>query len=506
MKKIILLLAAVFLVTFLNAQDVTDAVRYANDEVKGTARFRALGGAFGALGGDLSAVNINPASSAVFNSSTASFTLDYSNISNDASYFGDTNNEVDGNVNFTQGGGVFVYASANPSTKWNKFSLGVAYDQTSNFDNNWGVSTLNAGTSIAEYFLGYADGLRLDEISAFQGESLSQAYAEIGSAFGYGNQQAFLGYESLIIDPINNTDDNTDYVSNVQGNNFNQNYFFNSTGYNGKMAFNFAGQYDKKLNIGLNLNAHFINYERLTLMNEINNNANPGVRRINFKNLLRTTGAGFSFQIGSIYNITNELRAGLTYQSPTWYRITDETAQSIGTLVGQGSAFREIDPGITNIFPEYKLRTPGKVTGSLAYVFSNKGLFSFDYSRKDYSETVFRPNNDPFFAFQNSEIENLLGVSNTYRFGAEYRYNQFSFRGGYRFEESPYKDDALMGDFTAYSLGLGYKIGDFSIDLAYVQGNREQNNLLYSDAPTFRESAQVDSKITDIVLTLTFGI
>ena len=31
-------------------------------------------------------------------------------------------------------------------------------------------------------------------------------------------------------------------------------------------GFNFAGQYDKKLNVGLNINAHFINYERLSLI------------------------------------------------------------------------------------------------------------------------------------------------------------------------------------------------------------------------------------------------
>ncbi|MDA8769040.1 outer membrane protein transport protein [Winogradskyella sp.] len=506
MKKIIFLFIALLGVCFVYGQDITDAVRYSNDEVKGTARFRAMGGAFGALGGDLSAVNINPASSAVFTQSRASFTTGFNSISNNSEYFGSSLSDTDSNINFYQGGGVFVYASNNPKTKWKKFSLGVAYDQIENYSDSWGVSSLDASTSISEYFLGYSQGLRLDEISAFPGESLSDAYADIGSAYGYANQQAFLGYESLVIDPIDNSDDNTDYVSSILGDRFNQNYFFESVGYNGKMAINFAGQYDNKLNLGLNINAHFINYERLTLMNEINFNPNSAVERVNFENRLRTTGAGFSFQIGSIYNITKELRAGLSYQSPTWYRITDETSQFIETLVSQGNAFREIYPGIINIFPEYKLRTPAKLTGSLAYVFSDKGLFSFDYSRKDFSEAIFRPTDDPFFAFQNTEIQNLLSVSNTYRFGAEYRYNQFSFRGGYRFEESPYTDDSILGDYRVYSLGLGYKIGDFAIDLAFVHGQRDQNNLLYSDAPTFRESAQIDSKLTDILLSLSFGI
>jgi hypothetical protein len=39
-------------------------LRYSQDNLNGTARFRAMG-AFGALGGDLSSLNVNPAGSAI---------------------------------------------------------------------------------------------------------------------------------------------------------------------------------------------------------------------------------------------------------------------------------------------------------------------------------------------------------------------------------------------------------------------------------------------------------
>ena len=152
MKKIIFLFIALLGVCFVYGQDITDAVRYSNDEVKGTARFRAMGGAFGALGGDLSAVNINPASSAVFIQSRASFTTGFNFISNNSEYFGSSLSDTDSNINFYQGGGVFVYASNNPKTKWKKFSLGVAYDEIENYSDSWGVSSLDASTSISEYF------------------------------------------------------------------------------------------------------------------------------------------------------------------------------------------------------------------------------------------------------------------------------------------------------------------------------------------------------------------
>ena len=102
MKKIIFLFIALLGVCFVYGQDITDAVRYSNDEVKGTARFRAMGGAFGALGGDLSAVNINPASSAVFTQSRASFTTGFNSISNNSEYFGSSLSDTDSNINFYQ--------------------------------------------------------------------------------------------------------------------------------------------------------------------------------------------------------------------------------------------------------------------------------------------------------------------------------------------------------------------------------------------------------------------
>ena len=43
------------------AQTAYDAVRYAGDELNGTARFVGMGGAMGALGADISTIGTNPA-------------------------------------------------------------------------------------------------------------------------------------------------------------------------------------------------------------------------------------------------------------------------------------------------------------------------------------------------------------------------------------------------------------------------------------------------------------
>ncbi|OUR95615.1 transporter [Flavobacteriales bacterium 34_180_T64] len=505
MKKLTFLIIGIISMSNSYAQDISDAVRYSLDEIQGTARFRAMSGAFGALGGDLSATSINPAGAAIFNRSHASVSMSVVNLDNDISFFNGHSSSSDSKVDLHQAGGAFVFSNTNGNSKWNKFVLSIAYDKVSNFDDNWFASGTNTN-SIDRYFLAYAQGLRLDEISAFPGESYTEAYAEIGSFYGFGNQQAFLGYESFILEPGDNTDENTVYTSNIAPGTFNQEYTYASRGYNGKFSFNAAAQYDNTFYFGLNLNSHFLNHERSTYLRESNSNTGSIVNMVGFENNIYTTGNGFSFQLGAIAKLTNEFRAGITYNSPTWFTIQEETSQFINSARNEGGSNigLTINPNIVNVFPEYKLETPGKLIGSLAYIFGEQGLISFDYSRKDYGNTKFKPTSDAFFAAQNNMMGELLKVASSYRFGGEYRYKQLSFRGGYRFEESPYKDESFYGDLTGYSLGIGFNFGDTKLDLAYDQSDRIVKNELYSVGLT--DTATIDTRNSNFTLSLAFNL
>jgi long-subunit fatty acid transport protein len=506
MKKLLMLGIGLVCTSNFLAQDITDAVRYSMEDIKGTGRFRAMSGAFGALGGDLSSIHINPAGSAVFNTSYAAGSLSIANKDDQISYFNGLNTANNSNVDINQLGATFVFRNTNINSPWKKFTLSAAYDRVADFDDNWLASGINPNTSIVEYFFQNANGLRLDEISALPGETISQAYSEIGNIFGFQHQQAFLGFEGFLIDPVNDSDDNTDYIRNINGTNFNQRYAYASRGYNGKLAFNFATSYNDKVHFGLNFNTHFINYERTTFFQESNNNAASTVTDVDFENNLLTTGSGFSFQFGGIAKLTEELRVGVSYNSPTWYRISEETSQYLATTrIDNGSNVNQVlSPNVINIFPEYRLQTPSKLTGSLAYVFGRQGLLSFDYSVRDYSGAKFRPTSDTFFSGLNNAIENTFDTSVAYNFGGEYRYKQLSFRGGYRFEESPYKDDTFFGDLSGYSLGLGYNFGNFNLDVAFSQSERDTNYQLYNVGLT--DSASFESKFTDVILTLGFSI
>jgi hypothetical protein len=471
-----------------------------------------MSGAFGALGGDMSSININPAGAAIFNSSHLSLSLGVFSTNDDVTYdvnsTNRTNSFSNSNLDLNQLGAAFVFKNWNTNSPWKTFTFGMAYDRARDFDQDWVASGTNT-TSIDSYFLSNANNANIpfSVLKLRPGEFIEDAYATIGGlSNGYQIQQAFLGYWSGIIDPLNldnETNDNeTNYVSNIGAGNFNQNYLYSATGYNGKLAFNFATEYDDMIFFGLNLNAHFINYERFTRLDESNSNNGSLVNSLAFENLLTTNGAGFSFQLGTIIKLTPQLRAGVSYNSPTWFRISEELVQGINS--------NNADPDIgfisdvINIFPDYRLETPGKITGSLAYVFAKKGLLSFDYAFKDYSNATFSPTVDSFFSDLNTTIGNTLTWASSYRLGGEYRIKQLSLRGGYRLEESPYKDADFFGDLTGYSLGLGYSFGDFNLDIAFSQAERDTNYQLYTTGLT--DDARIESRFTDVILTLGFNI
>lgn len=496
MKKYLSILILGLCITSVEAQDASDALRYAQDNLNGTARFRAMGGAFGAIGGDISSINVNPAGSAIFNNNMAVITLSSINTKNKSNYFGTATEATDNVFDLNQLGAAWVFDNYDENSKWKKMTLAINYENANNLNNSIYSQGWNPTNSVANYFTSYANGVAESTIT-------NNSFA----ALNYKEQQAYLGYEGYIINPIAGNQ----YESALTGTgNYYQENSLSSTGYNGKLSFNAAAEYDKKLYIGLNLNAHFTDFNRTTSFYEDyidspNHDVTTGVQASRFTNELYTYGSGFSFQLGAIAKVTNEFRIGLAYESPTWYRLNEELLQTLAVDCpdcGNNDAFFYADPNLVIIYPTYKLQTPGKYTGSLAYIFGKTGLLSFDYSRKDYSNTKFRPSNE--FTNTNNQMANLLDATNEFRIGGEYRIKAWSLRGGYRFEESPYADGKTVGDLTSYSGGLGYNFGDIKLDLSYTFAKREYQQAFFSQGLT--DTATIDSKNNNVSLSLLFEL
>lgn len=496
MKKIVYILLMGLTASTVYSQEIQDAVRYSQDNISGTARFRAMSGAFGALGGDLSSISINPASSAVFTYNQIGFSFGNYSSNNKSNYFGSTSSACEGSFEMNQFGAVFVFKANDAGTKVNKFTLGITYENTNNFDNFIYSSGVNPTTSVAQYFLSYANGVPLNIITGLPYSSMF-----------YGEQQAFMGYEGFLINPVSNDPNNTLYTSNVPaGDYYQQNYTY-SNGYNGKIVFNAAAQVNDKFHFGLNLNSHFIDYYQTTSFFESNNNdTQNGLQRVQFDNSLLTYGNGFSFQLGTIIKVMDGLRFGLTYDSPIWYNLTDETTQYLASTDAQnGESFSNVvNPGIINIFPSYQINTPWKVSSGLAYVFGKKGLISIDYAFKDYASLRFRPSDDQYFNNLNSEMSATLKSTSEIRLGAEYKIKNFSLRGGYRYEESPYKNGTTLGDLNSFSTGIGYDFGPMKVDFAYSNTQRTSNQGFFNQGLT--SPANVKNQVDSFFVTFLFGL
>ena len=143
MKKYILLLITIITVNIIQAQEIRDALRYSQENLNGTARFRAMSGAFGALGGDLSSINVNPAGSAIFANNQLGFTLNNTSINNNSNFFDNTTNVKDSSFDLNQAGGVFVFKNQNKSNNWKKFSIAINFENTNVLNN----SIYSAGTN-----------------------------------------------------------------------------------------------------------------------------------------------------------------------------------------------------------------------------------------------------------------------------------------------------------------------------------------------------------------------
>jgi hypothetical protein len=506
MKKIFLsLLFGASLLSQAQETTTSDALRYALNNLTGTARFRGMSGAFGAVGGDLSAININPAGAAIFNHNYASVSSSLYTINNRSDYFGTRNRENYSTLDLNQIGAVFVFNDKSRKTNWSKIAVALNYDNTNDFDTKIFSSGTNPSNSIDRYFLDKAQGLPNEFVELQPGETITDLYTYLGetSGLGFPAQQAMMAYQAYLLE----SDGPGSYYSNVNysGENFYQENSISATGYNGKLSANIATSYKNRLFLGMNLNAHFTDYVKTTSVYEANNNplfsTGYTARNIQFDNELYTYGTGFSLNLGAILKVTEDFRAGVAYESPTWYRLNDELSQRLTVNTTDGIAnFQEVvAPNVVNVYPTYKIQTPSKITFSGAYIFNKKGLISIDYAMKDYSNTRFKPTNESLYRDLNTQMSQQFKNTYELRVGGEYRIKQWSIRGGYRFEESPFKSQSAMSDLIGYSAGFGYNFRESKIDFAFANVSRSQNVAFLSSG--MNDAARVNTTNNNVTLT-----
>ena len=430
MKKIVFLIGGLLSSLYINAQVISysdAAVLFSSEENQGTARFNSMSGAFGALGGDLSAGDVNPAGLAVFNRSEASISFGLRNTDILTSFYGTNVNNNDDYFNLTQAGGVIVFDNGRRSN-WTKVALGFNYTLAKDFENSYIVE---GNSGISDFFIGPT------------------------------------GTSNLSYDPYLNYDDdlnNDIFYDDVDGQ-----FFGNFTsGQNEKFTFSLAAQYNEKFYAGFSIVTHNLNYYQNALFEHSSNDGNSNLLDASFLQELYTYGDGVGFSLGFITKPSNEVRLGLAYQTPVWYNLTDEFVEDLEISVSNDSELYVENSGVS--IYDYKLSTPSRLTGSFAYLFGKEGLISLDYTYKNFENTTLKPTNE--FIEENDVLATNLKNTSQFNLGAEWRLDNVSLRGGYHFAQSPYEDAIDSDHIKGYSLGIGFKFnGNVKLDFAYQKSN-----------------------------------
>lgn len=413
------------------------AVLFSTEGNFGTARYIGMSGAFGALGNDMSAVDINPAGLAVYNGGEFSTSFVYRDTDINSTFYGNSVSNSDDYFRWSQIGGVNTWDSfGNPDIY--KFAFGFNYSVVNDYNNNYVV----------------------------QGNSGIPEYPD---------------------DPDFNFDDNPN--NDINYINVDDQYFYNYTsGINDKFNFSFATLYKEIVYMGASMAFHQINFYQNTIFEESNNDGEGNTMDVQNIEYLSTYGSGFNFGLGVIVIPAEGLRIGASYQSPIWYNMSERFDQR-REYVFNGELDPDPDLPIVNYF-DYQLKTPGKFIGSLAYVFGQYGLISFDYIYQNFSNTKLQPSS--IFTDENFDLSNGLRNTNTFKFGTEWKYNNFSFRGGYRIVQTPYVDSTTDYDTQGYSFGLGIKFSrSFGLDFAYDHSS-------YLDSYKFMSAPNVNPARLDV--------
>ena len=509
-KKLILNVCFVLCFNLIIAQTINDAITYNLADLTGSARFSGMSGALGALGGDLSAITINPASSSVFLFNQISFSsISYENKIN--TNFSNTVNQKNG-TNPTTGnfpiptfhinhlGAVFVFNNNNKNENWSRISLSYNFNDKKRYNNSYTVEGNNSN-GLDNYFLYYANGLKLSDLDLYEGETISEVYKILGDEIGFGAQQAFLGYQSYLINPVDFNPNNDKYVSNAIYENLSNYMKVKTKGHNSIHSLNLSGLYKNFIHLGININVHEIKYENYNRFVEQNFSEKSNITEVAFDNTLNSIGNGLSFQFGLIAKINKNIRLGIYYDSPQWIKIEEKLEQEIVVDYIENTSYitEKIKPDVITLYNPYNIQIPSKKNISLAYIFK-KGLLSIDYGIKNYGKTIFRdPSNKTsnYFNNLNDQINNELKNANNLRIGGEYIIGLFSIRAGLLNEKS--FQNKINVNNSAVSLGLGINFKRSSIDIAFVN-NKNQNS--YNLFPVeLKDKYYINKDKTQIIFT-----
>jgi hypothetical protein len=447
MNKIIHILLVLISSIGVQAQNITDAVRWSFTNPGGTARTLGVGGSFGAMGGDFSVVNINPAGIGAYKMSEFTFSPSMSNSKTTSFMTADVNKITKDKYNSFSVDNVSLVIAKSKESGGSAFAIG--FSKIADLNKNFTFSGKSVG-SITQRFAERANGKIVDKLDDFEAYP---AYFS-GAIFDLDSNQY---YETDL-----GVFDETAKTQKVDQN-----------GYINELSLAWGGNFNNKFLAGVSLGVPFVSYEETKQYNETDPlNENPVFTSLNYTEYLNTSGVGLNLKAGFIYTPIKAIRIGGAIHTPTWYSLSDDyyTNLEYNYNDGKENTYDKRSPdGSFN----YRLNTPVKLVGSLGSIYKIgpiQGFINGDIEWLDYNTNKFDftsdsddPSEQEYTLEVNNDIEKYLGSVLNLRLGTEIAYGVVRLRAGVESGDNPVSANAEK--VTTTSFGIGVREDKFFIDL-----------------------------------------
>ena len=132
-KKLTLVALSLLVSMGMGAQTIYDVTKMTEKDLNGTARFVGMGGAMGALGGDMSTIATNPAGIGIYRSNDVTASFGFSSTGTESTYGGNTFNSNKNRWQLNNAGFVLSNKIGNETTL-RYVNFGFSYNRSKSFN------------------------------------------------------------------------------------------------------------------------------------------------------------------------------------------------------------------------------------------------------------------------------------------------------------------------------------------------------------------------------------
>ncbi|NDP22097.1 MAG: hypothetical protein GZ091_13595 [Paludibacter sp.] len=517
MKKNIITLILLISSSLLMAQTEFEALKYMQSDINGTARYMSMAGAFGALGGDASAIKDNPAGLGIYRKSEIIGTMNIlkQNSTTNWKYNdgGNLMNSYGYDDLYKLGANNFSMVIASPTWRNESGTEGMlssnfsfSYNRLKNFDRNFYANSGPSVSSMTDYIANFSEGFNPIDL---------QYNSSINELFNNNNipTSSIYGYQGFLMDSVAN-----EKWGSAISNNIMPTYSLSEQGHLDEYSIGWAGNFSNKFYFGATLNYQALNYTAFGTYSETFGSEGNMI----IGDTIYTKGNALNLKIGTIFAPTDFLRLGLSIHTPTIFKLSDNYYSTLDYNRTGLDAGKIVAPGNNNA---YQLQSPLKVDASVAFIVGTKGLISAEYIYSNNTGTRLlsdEGDNTPF-RDENQGMSKVLNNSRTIKIGGEYRLSEnFSLRAGYANTNNETKPTAekylqlntvkvnpeyFLHNSTNYlTAGFGYHESGWFIDFAYMNKIIDETFYPYRsvDVANVLVPANVITANNNMVVTLGF--